>query len=592
MAFHTWATHPNMYNSVINDTSYKWHMADLFPELKFWPPYVTGNIVGLSRNLVEFVLEIQRQRPANYRVDDAVLGAFLSELVVDRKTGAPLVYGTDQAVFGAQDNQCNSSLSTWDSPNFSFNYNMYDRWEDDLNGSFCSRVDRSGQPEELQRDNGRLATIAHKRSDRAAMWEREVPWALEKSAVLPQKPALYRAFAGTHYGMMDAKPLDLLMFGDAAVRNMLDAYAAAEIKYVSERAPRFAARFRGAGGGAHLGHWRADVWSYEHLWAEYCWGPAAPMTAVLLSMRVSKHPYPDVLIKHRIVNLAASRLVVTLAGACSIAELASFVGETAPWLRKLSGDAVLVIGWGDCPEGTRAARPPPGMRPYDGQTSSAPAVEAALRGLAQGIPLSVIGTGAPFTRASALRAALGSLQHSDLVVVMDADRRISSERFFLSARAITYENATMYFPVVFSRFSPSVISAYLERSPLSDAERAAAAEPTSVSDVTGRYDEGVSVVAAFVRDLHALNAFSASDEAAEVTGGMEGLALYNAARASRIAVLQLVFTHIVQEWRPRNCDASGMQAAPYGKPVCMRKVCVRVHMPYCAQMQCRCESES
>lgn len=120
---------------VIKDPNHRWYMHDLYPH-DFLPPYVTGNVLGLSRNLVRYLLQRSQDASRNWRVDDATVGIFISELVQNTSTGMPVVYANTEE-YWRPDRMCKAD-TIWDNSNFGLN--MRDRFEDDINGIFCARI--------------------------------------------------------------------------------------------------------------------------------------------------------------------------------------------------------------------------------------------------------------------------------------------------------------------------------------------------------------------------------------------------------------------------------------------------------------------
>lgn len=559
MAFHSWAQHPNLHNPVVNDTGNKWHMADLFPALAYWPPFVNGNIVGLSRNLIPHVLGIADRDLRNFRVDDAALGVFISEKVTDFKTGAPIVYANDQVVFGAQEGRCSDNSTAWDSPNFSFNYNLYDRYDEDLDGTFCRLIDRSGQPEEFQRDDGRAAMVVSKRGDRVALWSRPVPWVRDRSSTsAPRSAAATPAFVaihGTQYGGIDVRPPDLRIYGGDAVSAPPDSAQADEVRFVSKRAPRYARRHCGRD-HLHVGHWRSGGWESEHLWAEYCW---RLNSVVLLSLRVTKHPHPDPLIIARVTDLKASRLVVLVPASCYAAKVVAFVRELAPFLQKVPGPSQIVIGWGVCRDGVDGTKrlPIPGVGSIGtgGTNASAAEVEALVRAVAGYTPVKMIaaGAGAATSEAAIAVAAAAVVHPDDLVVTLDASMRVTSDRFFLAARAVAARNQTVLFPVPFQRYPSATISRFLAATKASNSTAHAASQLSAILPSVGRYMSAAPIAVGIASDLQRLGAFNA-------LAPVSGTDLVNAAHVSHLAVLRLTSLHVTSVWAPVDCGEHTLAA--------------------------------
>lgn len=526
MTFYGWDKfNTSSASRVVKDPNHVWYLYDLYPH-EYLPPYVTGNLMGLSRNLVEYVLECHHKKPLNWRVDDAAVGIFLSQLVKNTSTGGPLLYANEVDVFGAY-HTCTAE-SVWDSPNFSFGYNLYNRYQDDVSGNFCARVDRSGSPDSTAREINKRDMLLYSSEKRQAFHYVLAPWAPGFSCAGKDKSTQivpnWLAIGGS-----------LLFGGSEIVRDTIvsDPVLATELKSVEQRARTYAVS-QGAckisESATLLASWRQETMNGLFLSLSICQEGSNLASLVVLPSAMARG------VAERRVSLTDDKIAIVVGAACFTGELEEFLVHLMGVLSRGAGTARIIVGWGVCPDCSVAVHQPASAQPYLSDNNSGMEIELMVRKLMiqnDGPPICLVQTGRAFSRSSTLAAALEAVTPNELVVILDTDMRVTSS-FFIIVRAVVVQSRSIYFPIPFSRYNPRLIEKNLELQEISLAEREYFHRPFTILKSTGHWvDYGYGMVAGFGCDLKRLTGYDENN----TEWGMEDVAFYESAKASELNVL-------------------------------------------------------
>jgi hypothetical protein len=153
-----------------------------------------------------------------------------------------------------------------------------------------------------------------------------------------------------------------------------------------------------------------------------------------------------------------------------------------------------------------------------------------------------------FSRGRALNSALGLCGDDDLVVVLDVDVAVRAD-FFLNCLAFARRGHSMYFPIMFSRFSPELITGFVEAMGLATGDWVA--KPETVTPDTGLWrDFSLGMVAMFAGDARAVGLFDADLEG----WGTEDVLFFSRAQAAGYMLWRPYDLKEIHLYHPKECE--------------------------------------
>lgn len=540
---------------VVKNPNNKWYLYDLYPH-EYLPPYVTGNVLGLSRNLVEHVLRRSQRDQQNWRIDDTAVGIFISELVQNTSNGMPIVYANTDEYWKA-DQMCTEN-SIWDSPNFSYGFNMYDRYEDDLDGIFCARTDHSGWPNEQARNVNKKELMLYTSESRATLRYASPPWTPgfnDRNKYGHQIVADWLAVKnGNLYGgvdvLIDASKYDLDTFNDFhMVQKRAVAYGVAH--GICSR-----------DGADVKAIWKQTVRFGGYLATATCRKETNTVYSLFLPHGMS---HSSAVLHHQVSN---DYLAIVIPAGCFIEELIAFVHHLNDALVGIGGYIRVVIGWGECNGEGEALVHQSESAASNGShlLKDAPSIHERITDITgPSVAVKLIHTHQPFSRSSTLASALQKTWPKELVVILDVDMRVSPT-FFRTIKGVVVQRQTIYFPIPFSRYNPTLIDRWLDLQSVENVTRPYFHETFTISKSTGHWVQyGYGMVAAYASDLRTLEGYDVSNK----EWGMEDVDLYKSAVASHLEVLRLTDLNLVHIYHPKSCKRFCDNALPGRYRMCL-----------------------
>jgi len=250
-----------------------------------------------------------------------------------------------------------------------------------------------------------------------------------------------------------------------------------------------------------------------------------------------------------VVELNEGRLAILVPAACFVDELKLFLTHMKEVLSHVPGSKRIIIGWGECSDPSQSVHQPSEGK-YDTPIPPAKVGDLISSMSENYLPIELHRTHQPFSRSSSLNMAFSKAAPSDLAIVLDVDMRVRSN-FFMTVRAVVHRGSSIYFPICFSRYNPSLIDSVVRLKQLSEKVRRWYHDLFTFNTDTGFWvNFGYGMIAGYVEDLSTLGKYDANHQA----WGMEDVDHFTAAKSSRYSIIRLIDMNLVHKWHPKSCD--------------------------------------
>jgi hypothetical protein len=505
-------------------------------------PCISSVGFGVSRSVAMWI-STNKNLTVSTQDSDAAVAMMLSHL----RASSGLENHTDDDSFGPE---CTPN-TILDSPALSQGFNMYERFQDDQNGNFCARVRRIGdawtrQPRRHGED-GAFDSEASTLDSPAIFDQTDVPWVRN---IRGESYVGLRNSSLTHFNSSPVNrppwlaTTDIVAYGGPGVKRRLDARKAALRALALQRSERvFRDLFSGCSGIRAVGIWLKD-WDERReyvanlLCSDKNGIAAASQALVHVPFRADGTP------AHQLPVLpisASQRLVVVAPTTCLLSLLKRFLDTSGLELHRLPGKRPrrIVLAWSHCHDPAHNFSANELAATVKEFRRKAPSVEVVLRYFEDGKRL--------FSRSRAINGALQACSNDDLVVVLDLDMMVRVD-YFLNCLAFTRRGHTIYFPVVFSRYSPALISGYVKEMGLKTGEWLA--KTHTITEETGLWrDFGMGMVAMYAADARAVGSYDA-----EIEGwGGEDISFFNLVQMYGYVTWRMFDPAAVHAYHSKDC---------------------------------------
>ena len=460
--------------------------------------------------------------------EDIAIGNMLA--ILSNTSG--LDYFADSSSFGTN---CTEE-TVLDSPDFSHGFNMYVRYYDEIDGNFCSHVDRSTAGSEIQHKRGtegffsfepvtlsRLSLL----DDSVAPWNRSNRWRHTEDRDWSHSRTPYTFFpwkalrkAGVYGGdqvFQRHTPSEQSLY-DIAVR----------------RAKSVASRHFAPCRAREMATWLKS-WGRQR---EYMVHISCRAKSILVHVPFRPDGHLEVFSPAYIAG--DNRLVVIVPISCRLDTLESFLNTTGRNFNDVRRrQKRIILAWSHCSD-------------RDQNFS-----ESEIRAVAEGfqsastteVQLIYFEDGASFSRSRALNMAFRACEPDDIAVVMDVDV-LARVEFFLNCLVFTRPGHSLYFPIMFSRYNPESIARFASARHGLVGSIEWLSKPDTVTPETGMWRESsLGMVAVCVRDAARIGLF---DDAIQ-GWGLEDVQFFERAYAAGYVNWRMYEPSEVHIYHPKDC---------------------------------------
>ncbi len=422
---------------------------------------------------------------------------------------------------------------------------MYERFRDDQSGNFCARmrrIEKDWSDKPRSSEDGAFNFVVSAYDSPAILDEADALWNRHTRSTRAPSPSNTSLTNGLPW----LATTETVVYGRPAVMRKLDSRQAALRALALQRSERaFRGLFPGCSAIRAAGVWLRDKDSdgrREYVANLVCSddeGPAAAGQALIYvpfhDNGTAAHPSPALRMS------ATQRLVVVAPTTCLLALLKRFLSTSGVELHRLPGKRPrrIVLAWSHCHDPTRNFTAEELAAVVAGFRRRAPSVEVVLRYFEDGRR--------HFSRSRAINGALRACSNDDLVVVLDLDMVVQVD-YYLNCLAFTRRGHTMYFPVVFSRYNPALISGYVKAMGLKTGQKLARTH--TISEDTGLWrDFGLGMVAMYAEDARTVGSYDAGIEG----WGGEDVSFFNQAQAGGYVTWRMLDPAAVHTYHGKDC---------------------------------------
>jgi hypothetical protein len=502
---------------------------------------------GVSRNVAVWI-STNKNLALGIHENDVAVAILLSHL----RASSSLKNYTNDDAFGPE---CTAN-AILDSPALSQGFNMYNRFQDDQNGDFCASkhaIESPRQSEYGAFDSSQFPDSAFEFKvstlhNPVILDEAPVPW--DRS----NRDGRYFGLRNNPLSLFTSSPMnrlpwlattDTAAYGSRTVKQILDPHEAALRALAAQRSQEV---FHGLLAGCNvirvIGIW-LKLWGDRReyvsnlLCSDYNGTAAVGQALVHVPFQAdgtAASPSPALCVN------ASQRLVITAPATCLLAVLKRFLSTSGVELHRLPGKHPrrIVLAWSHCHDP---------VRNFTMQELAAAVAEFRHQAPSVEVVLCYFEDGQRFSRSRAINRALQECSDDDLVVVLDLDMVVRFD-YYLNCLAFARRGHTMYFPIVFSRFSPTIISGYAKEFKFGLTAGESLANSETITEDTGQWrDFGMGMVAMYADDARTVGGYDA-----EIEGwGFEDVSFFNRAQASGYMTWRMHDPAAVHTYHSKDC---------------------------------------
>jgi hypothetical protein len=506
--------------------------------------FMFGAGYGVSRDVALWI-SINKNISVESSSEDVGIGNLLSYL----HSSSKLEYYTDSNAFGTV---CHAR-SVLDSPLLSNNFDMYIRHQEDSQGEFCAgkrnevvRValpfEKTLESHKRESSNSKAPIVTSSKSplrpEPSLLDESDAPWNRSNRGHYTEDRAA--TFSRAAYTFLPWQAVTVAgKFGGAGVFEKSKAEEKYVYGYVVEKAKGVVRRvIQKCPKQRLVGTW-LKTWGRrkEYIVHLQCTGTSSQTALVHVPFKANG----DVEVFSPAYVVGPNRLVMIVPISCRLDTLRSFLRTSGQQFSTLSGRKTkLILAWSYCHE------------EKDNFTESAiMAVAQKFQQSAKLVEVQVLffQDGRLFSRSRALNAAIRACNDEDIAVVLDVDVQVKAD-FFLNCLAFARKGHSMYFPIMFSRFNPKVISTYGDVMAYTAAGKAWLSKVDTISADTGLWrDFSLGMVSMSVHDAKKIGLFDAQIEG----WGNEDVEFFERALTAGYMTWRLYETNEVHVYHAKDC---------------------------------------